>query len=142
MLWIKAFHLIALTIWFGGLFYLPRLFVYHAQTDNPQMQERFGLMEKKLYYAVLHPGATATVIFGFILLYFHRATDLHAPWLHLKLTLVCLLLLYQFYLGHCYRSFRDKRNTRSAVFYRYLNELPTLFLIAIVLLVVLKPRLF
>ncbi len=141
MLWIKAFHLIAMTLWFSGLFYLPRLFVYHAGTRDKLMHEHFCLMEKKLYYGVLHPAATATLIFGFILLYDHRDFDLRAPWMHLKLSLVFLLLFYQFYLGRCYRKLRDKVNTHSPLFYRWLNEIPTLFLIAIILLVMLKPHL-
>lgn len=142
MLWIKAFHLISMVIWFSGLFYLPRVFVYHAGTRDPQMQEHFLIMEKKLYYGLLHPGAAATIFFGAILLYLNRSADLKAGWLHLKLALVLLLFLYQFYLGRCLGSFIRNTNHHSSVFYRWLNEVPTFFLLAIVFLVVLKPRFF
>ena len=142
MLWIKAFHIIAMVVWFSGLFYLPRLFVYHASTRDPAMQARFVVMEKKLYYYVTHPAMAATLLFGGILLYQNRAADLHASWLHLKLALVFLLFCYHFYLGRCLTQFALGRNRHSAVFYRWFNEVPTLFLLAIVFLAVLRPRIF
>lgn len=142
MLWIKAFHIISMVIWFSGLFYLPRLFVYHASSRDAKMNERFLLMEKKLYYFVTHPGAALTILFGIILVYANWSSDLHSTWLQIKLSLVLLLLAYQFYLGCLLRNFARNRNKRSAVFYRWINELPTLVLIGIVLLVVIKPHFF
>jgi putative membrane protein len=142
MLWIKVFHIIFMVLWFSGLFYLPRIFVYHANSSDTQMNERFLLMEKKLYYGVLHPGAALTLLLGFSLLYLNWDLYIQAPWLHLKLALVFCLLGFQFYLGHLLKNFARHRNTKSAVFYRWLNELPTLALLGIIFLVVLKPRFF
>lgn len=139
MLWIKAFHIISLVIWFSGLFYLPRLFVYHAGTRDEKTNERFLVMEKKLYFWVTNPGAACTLLFGTILLYMNPATILRATWLQLKLVLVLFLLLYHFYLGYLLWRFIKRNNHHSTTFYRWLNEIPTLFLISIILLVILKP---
>lgn len=139
MLWIKAFHVISLTIWFGGLFYLPRLFVYHAMQSDSRLQQRFILMEKNLYYRIMHPAAFFTFIFGFILAYPYFISHFSGTWLYLKLILVACLMMYHFYLGLLLQRFADQQNRHSAVFFRWLNELPTVFLIAIVLLVMLKP---
>lgn len=142
ILWIKALHIISMVVWFSGLFYLPRLFVYHAMSRDAKMNERFMLMEKRLYYFVTWPGAILTILFGTALLYLNTGNALHTSWLQIKLGLVLLLLAYHFFLGHLLRSFLEGRNRHSAAFYRWLNELPTLFLISIVFLVVIKPRLF
>lgn len=140
MLWIKAFHLIAMVTWFSGLFYLPRLFVYHAMSTDSISQERFKIMERKLYYGIMAPGALITIALGLWLLHGYAwalyKTDL---WLQLKLLLVLVLMMYHLYCGYLRRQFQQNRNKHSHVFYRWLNEFPVLLLISIVLLAVLKP---
>jgi putative membrane protein len=140
MLVIKAFHLIAIVTWFSGLFYLPRLFVYHAMSDDSISQERFKIMERKLYYGIMTPGAVFTIALGLWLLqgygwHLYKAS----LWLHLKLGLVAALVLFHGYCGYLRRQFAQNKNSHTHVFYRWLNELPTVLLIAIVLLTVVKP---
>ena len=139
MVWLKALHVIAVVCWFAGLFYLPRLFVYHAETEDVPGRERFKVMERKLYRGIMWPSMALTVVFGVAMLVqswdFYRTQG----WLHAKLALVALLVAYHFACGHFIKAFRDDRNTRSHVFYRVFNELPVLVLIAIVILVVVRP---
>jgi putative membrane protein len=136
MLWVKAFHIVFMVTWFAGLFYLPRLFVYHASTLDLAGRERFRVMERKLYYGIMTPGAVLTIVTGLALwLYYGIA----GGWLHAKLALVAGVIVYHVWCGALVKSFRDERNTRSHVWYRWFNEVPVLFLIAIVLLVVVKP---
>ena len=137
-LWLKAFHIIAVVCWFAGLFYLPRLFVYHAQSTDSASQERFSIMERKLYRGIMHPSLIATLALGISMLYMNP-TLLKAGWMHIKLTLLIFLIIYHFSLGVIYKRFAQGLNTKSHVFYRWFNELPVLFLIAIVLLAILKP---
>lgn len=136
MRWILALHIVFMVTWFAGLFYLPRLFVYHAQARDEVGRARFVIMERRLF-AIMSIGAVATVSFGLWLL---LGWWWPAPlWLQTKLGLVALLILYHF---GCYKlmlDFRAGRNQRSARFYRFYNEAPALFLLAIVLLAVLKP---
>lgn len=139
MLWVKAFHIIFMVTWFAGLFYLPRLFVYHAMSTDEISQARFLIMERKLYFGIMAPGAILTIIFGFWMIALNPMAYLPMTWLHLKLLLVGALVLYHFYLGQCYLAFKHRANRHSHVFYRILNEVPVLFLIAIILLVVVKP---
>ncbi|MCA0403889.1 MAG: protoporphyrinogen oxidase HemJ [Proteobacteria bacterium] len=139
MLWFKAFHIIAMVAWFAGLFYLPRLFVYHAEANDKISKERFKTMEKKLYYYISYPAAILTTILGLILLSYNWSYYLHAAWLHAKLSLVIFLWIYHIYLGHCLKLFAKDENNKNTKFYRMVNEIPTLFLIAIVILVVVKP---
>ncbi len=136
MLWIKAFHIIAVVTWFSALFYLPRLFVYHAMSEDAIGIERFKVMERKLYRGIMTPSAIAVVGLGSWL---WLGFGFHGGWLHAKLALVALLLGYHWYCGKLLRDFRDNRNTRSHVFYRWFNELPVLILVAVVILVVVKP---
>ena len=138
MLWIKAFHIIFMVTWFSGLFYLPRLYVYHAATEDAPGRTRFQLMERKLYYMIMTPGAVLTLLFGALLIVYSPAW-LHMKWLHLKLGLVLLLLGYHLWLGRLLRDFRLERNHHSHVFYRWINEIPAIFLILIVVLAVVKP---
>ncbi len=138
MLWIKAFHIMAFVAWFAGLFYLPRLFVYHADAPKgSELSETFKVMERRLYHAIMVPAMIAVWITGPLLAYMMGAFS--DPWLHAKLLLVFILSGFQGALGKWVRVFAEDGNTRSAKFYRVVNEIPTLFLIAIVLLVVLKP---
>lgn len=136
MLWIKAFHIIAVVTWFAALFYLPRLFVYHAMSADAISIERFKVMERKLYRGIMTPSAVVAVALG---LWLWLGYGFQGGWLHAKLALVGLLLGYHFYCGRLLKDFRDDRNTRSHVFYRWLNELPVLILVAVVILVVVKP---
>lgn len=139
MLWVKAFHIIFMVTWFSGLFYLPRLFVYHAMATDEISIQRFKIMERKLYFGIATPGAVFTIIFGLWLLSFNMRGYMQMPWMHMKLGLVALLLVYHVYLGMLYLDFRKDRNKHGHVFYRIINEIPVLFLAAIVILVVVKP---
>ena len=135
MLWIKAFHIIFMVTWFAGLFYLPRLYVYHAMAEDTISRERFKVMERKLFYGIMTPGGILTIVFGFWLMSYGFA----GAWLMWKLLLVLLVVIYHVWCWFALRAFRDDRNTRSHGFYRIMNELPVFTLVGIVLLVVLKP---
>jgi putative membrane protein len=139
MLWIKSLHIIALITWFAGLFYLPRLFVYHAMTTDSIGNERFKIMERKLYRGIMMPGMIMTIIFGAWLLLRYDRMYLNMYWLHIKLILVATLLIFHFYCGHIITVFKNDSNTHSHKFYRWLNEYPTVVLIAVVILTVVKP---
>jgi protoporphyrinogen IX oxidase len=137
LLWLKAFHVVAMVTWFAGLFYLPRLFVYHADARDSIGAERFQIMERRLL-GLMTVGAVATVLFGIAMLAAAPAY-LTMGWLHAKLALVGLLIVYHLC---CYKFTRDfalNRNTRTARWFRGFNELPSLLLIAIVILAVVKP---
>ncbi len=135
MLWIKAFHIIFVTSWFAGLFYLPRLFVNHAMATDPATSERLKLMERKLYRFML-PLAVLALAFGFWLWLGYGITG---GWMHPKLMLVAGLVAYHLYCGKLLNDFRQDRNRHSHVWYRWFNELPVLILFAVVILVVVKP---
>lgn len=137
-LWLKALHIIAMVCWFAGLFYLPRLFVYHAMSSDALSHERFCVMERKLYRGIMQPSMLATLILGAWLLYLNPAW-LSMGWLHVKLTLVVILVGYQHLCGAQLRAFARGENARGHVFFRWFNEVPVLFLLAIVILVVVKP---
>jgi len=137
MLWVKAIHIIFMVTWFAGLFYLPRLFVYHAMSEDSASRERFKVMERKLYYGIMTPGAVITVVFGVWLWlgWFGSA----GGWLHAKLALVLVLIGYHLWCGRLVADFKHDRNTKSHVWYRWFNEFPVVILIAVVILVVVKP---
>jgi putative membrane protein len=137
MPWIKAWHVIFMVTWFAGLFYLPRLFVYHASTTDAAGLERFQVMEKRLF-AIMTIGAVLTVAFGLWLVERSPAL-LAAGWLRAKLVLVALLIAYHLFTWRVMRDFAAGRNARSARWYRWFNEIPSLLLIGIVLLAVLRP---
>jgi putative membrane protein len=136
MLWIKSLHIIFMVTWFAGLFYLPRLFVYHAMSEDTRSRERFKIMERKLFYGIMTPGAVLTIGSG---LWLWLGYDFKGGWLHAKMALVAALVAYHVYCGKLLIDFRRERNRHGHVFYRWLNELPVLALIAIVLLVELQP---
>ncbi|MCP5414090.1 MAG: protoporphyrinogen oxidase HemJ [Chromatiaceae bacterium] len=139
-MWLKAWHLIGMVTWFAGLFYLPRLFVYHAMSEDQASIDRFKVMERKLFFGITTPGAVFTLIFGFWMLYdYGWAAFGNQMWLHIKLALLGALVAYHVYCGKLVADFRHDRNRHSHVWYRWFNELPVLLLIAIVLLAVLKP---
>jgi len=139
MLWIKAFHIIAVVCWFAGIFYLPRLFVYHTEASDNVSLERFKVMERRLYYGIMTPSGIIATLLGVWLLSFNWQGYFSAPWWHAKLSLVVLLWIYHLACGHYLKHFRENNNHYSARFYRIFNELPILLLIAIVILVVVKP---
>lgn len=136
MLWIKALHIIFMVTWFAGLFYLPRLFVYHAMSDDAVSNDRFKIMERKLFYGIMTPGAVLTVLFG---VWLWLGYEFKGGWLHAKLALVAVLLAYHVYCGKLLVSFKYDRNQHGHVFYRWLNEFPVFILFAVVILVVVKP---
>ena len=125
--------------WFAGLFYLPRLFVNHAMTQDEAVKQRLVIMEGKLYRFIM-PWMLLTLIFGFWLLFDYAwAAYSHMLWLHIKLLLVALLVGYHFYCGKLVRDFARDQNHRSHVWYRWFNELPVLVLFGAVILAVVKP---
>lgn len=135
MQWIKALHIIFVTSWFAGLFYLPRLFVNHAMVSDTATLERLKLMERKLYRFMTPLGVLALAFGTWLWLEWGYT----ATWLAVKLALVAVLVAYHLYCGHLVRVFAEDRNRHSHVFYRWFNELPVLILFAVVFLVVLKP---
>ncbi len=139
MLWCKAFHIIALVAWFAGIFYLPRLFVYHATAEDLISKERFKIMERRLYYGIMWPAALVTSALGLTLILYNPSYYLKAGWMHGKLSLVLLLWAYHLYSGHLLAVFKREKNRKSPLFYRLFNEVPVLLLVGIVLLVVIKP---
>jgi putative membrane protein len=136
MLWIKALHIVFMVTWFAGLFYLPRLFVYHAMSEDRPSLERFKVMERKLFWGIMTPGAVLTVVLG---TWLWLGWNFGGGWLHAKLALVALLIAYHVWCGKLMLDFRNERNTRSHVWFRWFNELPVLMLLGIVILVVVKP---
>ena len=136
MLWVKAAHIIFMVTWFAGFFYMPRLFVYHAMASDATSIERFKIMERKLYYGIMTPGGIMTVLFG---LWLWLGYGFHGLWLDIKLVLVAVLIGFHVYCGKLLADFRHDRNRHGHVFYRWLNELPALILVAVVILVVVKP---
>lgn len=136
MLWIKSLHLIFVVSWFAGLFYLPRLFVYHAQATDGISLERFKLMERRLYRGIMMPAMFLTLASG---LWLWLGFGFRGGWIHAKVVLVVLLVAYHFWLRRMLGDFARGANTRTDRFYRVVNELPTVLLIAIVILVVVKP---
>ena len=140
MLWVKSFHIICVVTWFAALFYLPRLFVYHAMSDDHTSNERFKIMERKLYRGIMTPSAVLALFFGGWLASYYSLEQLAAMhWLHAKLSLVVLLFAYHGYCGRLLRQFKNDENQRSHIFYRWFNELPVLRLISVVILAVVKP---
>jgi putative membrane protein len=141
MLWVKALHVIFMVTWFSGLFYLPRLFVYHAMSSDQPSIDRFKIMERKLF-VMATIGAVLTTVFGLWMLFAYAWEQnrlQHTHWLHVKLTLVILLYGYHVWCGLILADFKHDRNTRSHKWYRYFNEAPTLLLFGIVILVLVRP---
>ncbi len=136
MTWIKALHVIFTVTWFAGLFYLPRLFVYHAMAEDAVGKERFKVMERKLFWGIMTPGAVLTIVFG---LWLWLGYGVSGGWLQAKLAVVVLLIAYHIYCVKLLADFAHERNTKSHVWYRWFNEVPTVLLFAAVILVVVKP---
>jgi len=140
MLWTKALHLIFMVTWFAGLFYLPRLFVYHSMSTDQTSIDRFKIMERKLYFGITSPSGILTLFFGFWTL-FSNGWEFYseALWMHIKLIFVFLLVIYHLYCGKLLSDFKHDRNSHSHVWYRWFNEIPVIFLIVIIILAVVRP---
>ena len=138
MLWVKSLHIVFMVTWFAGLFYLPRLFVYHALAQDAIGIERFKLMERKLYWGIMAPGGVLTIVFG-LWLWLGWFRGAFGGWFHAKLALVALLAAYHLWCGMLLRDFAADRNRKSHVWFRWFNEIPLVVLIATVFLVVFKP---
>ncbi|MFM9970640.1 MAG: protoporphyrinogen oxidase HemJ [Burkholderiales bacterium] len=136
MLWIKAFHIVFVITWFAALFYLPRLFVYHAMTTDHEGSERFKVMERKLYRGIMTPSAVLAVLSG---LWLFLGYGFSGGWLHAKLAIVVLLIAYHVWCGVLLHDFAADRNAKTHTWFRWFNEVPVVFLLAIVILVVVKP---
>ena len=141
LLCLKAFHLIFAVTWFAALFYLPRLFVYHAETDDSISSERFKTMERRLHLGILVPSSLLTLVFGLWMTTLTWNVLIGNLWYWLKLMCIVLLFAYQGLCSRFRREFAEDRNTRSAKFFRWFNEIPLIFLMAIIFLAVLKPTL-
>jgi putative membrane protein len=139
MLWLKALHIIAVICWMSALFYLPRLFVYHAMSDDRISRERFQIMERKLYRGIANPSMLATLIFGFWTASYQWDYFISSPWFHAKLLLVAALIAYHFFCFYFMKQLAGQTSSHSHIFYRWFNEAPVLLMVPIVFLVVLKP---
>jgi len=139
MVWILAFHVIFMVCWFAGLFYLPRLFVYHAQAKDQISIDRFKLMERRLFWGIMTPAGILTTLLGYWYLIVFLPNYRHEMWMHLKL--ICVLFLWIFHIccGVWLQDFSKGRNPRPPLFYRWANEVPTVFLVLIIVLVIVKP---
>ena len=136
----KALHLIAVISWMAGLLYLPRIFVYHAETkENIGQSETFKLMEKRLYFYIMNPAMILSWVFGFLLIHSQGLESLGFLWMQIKLGLVTILTAYHFYLLIFLKDFQYDMNTKSSKFFRIINEIPTILLIIIIFVVVFKP---
>ena len=139
MKWILALHLISMVCWFAGLFYLPRLFVYHTEASDTISIERFKIMERRLYYAITLPAGLLTTLFGIILISQNPSAYLPYAWMQVKLLLVTVLWIYHLICGYFVTVFKLNQNQRASVFFRFFNEIPTLLLIGIIILAVVQP---
>lgn len=139
ILWFKAFHVIFMVAWFAGIFYLPRLFVNHAETDSTEVAEQLKGMEKRLLYFVT-PFAILNLLLGLVIIHAYGSDwFIAAKWLHIKLSLVTVLYIYHGYCFKLVKTFTLDKNTRSGRFYRIFNEIPVLILFAIIILAYVKP---
>ena len=139
-LFFKSLHLIAVISWMAGLLYLPRIFVYHVENfEKNQATEIFEIMERKLYNYIMRPAMILSWLFGIILIWINGSESLGFLWIQLKISFVLILTIYHEYLGKCMRLLKIKENTKTAKFYRIINEIPTILLILIVFIVIFKP---
>ena len=136
----KSLHLIAIISWMAGLLYLPRIFVYHSETDKDDVKNIFKIMEKRLFLFIMNPAMILSWLFGFLLLHSIGIQTLKESWMLAKLILVISLTFYHFFLFRCLKSFALDDNYYSPKFFRIINEVPTVLLIVIIFLVVFKPN--
>ena len=141
MLWIKSFHIIAVVCWFSGLFYLPRLFVYHAMSEDQISKDRFVIMERKLFWGITTPSMVITLALGFWVLYGNWSYFMAWRWMHVKLAMVAMLVAYHVICWWHVVQLRDERSVRSQIFLRIFNDLSVLLLVSVVILIVVKPTL-
>lgn len=139
MLWVKAFHIIAIVTWFAGLFYLPRLFVYHAMSNDEVSNARFKIMERKLYRGITLPSAIVATLLGLWLYHANFEYYRSAGWMHVKLAMVVLLWGYQGFCARYMRAFANDNNQHGHVFYRVFNEIPVVMLVVSVIMVIVRP---
>ena len=137
-LWLKALHIIFVVTWFAGLFYLPRLFVYHSMATDETSIERFKIMERKLFFGIMTPGGLLATFFGVWMLMDNMAL-MKMGFMHAKLFIILLLWVFHIYCAKLLFTFKKDKNTKSHKYYRWINEIPTLILFAVVILVVVKP---
>jgi len=136
----KSLHLIAVVSWMAGLLYLPRIFVYHVESKEKKIiTDVFEVMERKLFYYIMRPAMILTWVFGLVLIYLNGIEIFSQMWMQIKIVMVILLSVYNDYLGKCLISLKNSTNTRSAKFFRIINEIPTLILIIVVFLAIFKP---
>ena len=136
----KSLHLISVISWMAGLLYLPRLFVYHSETINNKDKEKtFALMEKRLFFYIMNPAMCLSWLFGFLLVHSIGVESFHYLWFQLKMVMVLILTFYHFFLLHCLQGISQNSRNYSPRFYRIINEVPTIFLIGIIFIVVFKP---
>ena len=137
-LWLKAFHIIAVICWFAALFYLPRLFVYHTMAEDEISNERFKLMERKLFRGIANPSMVVALILGLAMIW-NNPAYLQMTWMQLKLGLVALVVIYHLLCRHHLLAFAEDRNNKTHIYFRWFNESPVIALIGIVILVTVKP---
>ena len=135
----KSLHLIAVISWMAGLLYLPRIFVYHSENNNEIVTSVFKIMERKLFHYIMTPAMILSWVFGLLLITKIGFDQLGSLWLQIKFIMVSFLTIYHFYLGSLLNKFSIDKNEKSSKFYRYINEIPTLFLILIIFIVIFKP---
>ena len=139
MMLLKTLHIIFMTAWFAGLFYLPRLFVYHSMAEDKISLNRFLIMERKLLYGIMIPSGILTILFGFLLTYLHFSAYFFQTWLILKILLVVTLVIYHIWCVRLYKDFLGERNKHSHVWFIWFNEFPVVILVLITALVIYKP---
>ena len=136
----KSLHLIAVVSWMVGLLYLPRIFVYHVENkEKKEATDIFEVMERRLFYYIMRPAMIFTWLFGIILIHLNGIEIFSQLWMQIKIVLVILLSVYNDYLGRCFAALKNSTNTKSAKFFRIINEIPTVILIIVVFLVIFKP---
>lgn len=140
MMLLKTLHIVFMTAWFAGLFYLPRLFVYHSMSNDKISLDRFLIMERKLLNGIMLPSAILTIASGFSIIYFYIPSYFYQTWLLLKIFSVFVLLMYHFWCFKIYINFLNKKNSHNHIWYRWFNEFPVVMLIFIVYLVIYKPN--
>ena len=137
--WLKAFHLISMVAWFAALFYLPRLFVYHSMAEDKISIERFKTMEDKLYRQIANPSMYSTIILGILMICLAPRYYMAQYWLHAKIGIIVLLIIYHHGCYYYLKRFAEDANTKTDRYFRVFNEVPVLFLVAIIILAVIKP---
>ena len=136
----KSLHLIAVVSWMAGLLYLPRIFVYHVENkEKKEATNIFEVMERRLFFYIMRPAMIFTWVFGLILVHLNGIEIFSQLWMQIKIVLVILLSVYNDYLGRCLNALKNSTNTKSAKFFRIINEIPTLILIIVVFLAIFKP---